>query len=566
MTAATPPASPMPLPGAAAAAFSDRPFDRLAAELLAEELAAEPTMASGLGLTDYDGLLPDRSAGAITAHQRAEDAWSQRFGALDDSDLSPDERVDRDLVLMVLRGRALMRDWAGWQRSPDEYAGAALDGVYGLLLHRLRPERELAAAVSSRLRATPELLAQGRHNLDPELAHPLLVRRAVGMARAGEAYAGAVPGELAEEHRGEVAAAGEEAAGAFAEFGAFLEDLAGRARGEWAIGEERYDGLLRNAEGLSYGAREMRERGQRAYDGLAADMAARTAALRDTPRDSTRDTDWRALMVELNADHPDTPEAMLAMYAEATARAREFCLDNELVTLPAGESCRVLPSAPFSRPMLAVAHYIPPPPFSDRRVGSFFVPYPPEGASPEQVQERLATNSRSSTATITAHEAYPGHHWHLARLAASSPRPLRLVFGSTYFTEGWGLYAEEMMREQGFFADPREELAQVDARLFRAARIVVDTSLHLGEMTVEQATEHMSTKASLSAETARAEVLRYCAWPTQAASYLTGALEIQRMRDDWLHEARGSLRDFHDAVAVTGRLPIALVQRALRWA
>ena len=104
------------------------------------------------------------------------------------------------------------------------------------------------------------------------------------------------------------------------------------------------------------------------------------------------------------------------------------------------------------------------------------------------------------------------------------------MLGSTYFVEGWGLYTEDLLREQGFFRTPEQELCQRDFRLFRAARIIVDTSLHLGEMTIDEAVEFMSTKASLSPETARAEVLRYCAWPTQASSYLTGALEIARMR------------------------------------
>jgi uncharacterized protein (DUF885 family) len=255
---------------------------------------------------------------------------------------------------------------------------------------------------------------------------------------------------------------------------------------------------------------------------------------------------------------------MLAGYQQATAAARAFCLENELVTLPEGESCQVLPSEPFTRPVIAVAHYMAPPPFSGRpRHGTFYVPYPPDGATAEQVGQRMATNAYSSQPTITVHEAYPGHHWHMAHLAAHQRRPLRSVFSSAYFTEGWGLYVEEMMKEQGFFADPRAELRQVDMRLFRAARIVVDTSLHLGEMTIDEATEHMSTRASLSPDTARAEVLRYCAWPTQAASYLTGALEIQRMRDEWLHQARGSLRDFHDLLAGTGRLPISLVDSYL---
>jgi len=73
----------------------------------------------------------------------------------------------------------------------------------------------------------------------------------------------------------------------------------------------------------------------------------------------------------------------------------------------------------------------------------------------------------------------------------------------------------------------------------------------------------MSTRCSLSRDTARAEVLRYCAWPTQASSYLTGALEIDRMRRRWADESRGTLREFHDRAAGSGRLPLGLVEHVL---
>ncbi len=546
----------MPIP------TSDRPFDRLASELVADQLAAEPTLGSTLGLTEYDELLPDLSAEAIAAHERSEDAWLERFRALPDADLDADEQIDRDLVVMVLQGRAAKRDWADWRRSPDLYAGTALSSVFGLLMYRLRPEPELAAAVAARLTATPRLLEQGIANLDPALAHPALVRRALGMAKAGAVYARAVAAEIEDEQgRALVAAAGETAGAAFERFGAHLETLAETAHGEWAIGEEMYDALLRNAEGLSYGTRELRGRGQVAYDELAADMRQRAEKLRG-------DDDWRALLDELSADHPETPEEMLSLYREATAAAREFCVDNELVTMPPGERCEVVPSAPFTRAMVAVAHYSVPPPFAPGdHAGHFFVPYPPDGATPEQVAARLATNNRHGLWSITVHEAYPGHHWHFAWLAGNPDNPgrraLRAVFGSTYFVEGWGLYTEDLLREQGFFATPEQELCQRDFRLFRAARIIVDTSLHLGEMTIEEAVDFMSTKASLSRDTAQAEVLRYCAWPTQASSYLTGALELERMRQRWFNEARGSLRDFHDRAAGSGRLPISLVERAL---
>jgi uncharacterized protein (DUF885 family) len=124
-----------------------------------------------------------------------------------------------------------------------------------------------------------------------------------------------------------------------------------------------------------------------------------------------------------------------------------------------------------------------------------------------------------------------------------------------------------MMREQGFFTDPRHELYQVEAMLFRAARIVVDTSLHAGDMTLEEARRFMAERANLTEPTARAEVARYAAWPTQASAYLVGCLEILAIRERHLARVGGSgaaaLRAFHDRLASSGGLPLALAERAL---
>jgi uncharacterized protein (DUF885 family) len=211
---------------------------------------------------------------------------------------------------------------------------------------------------------------------------------------------------------------------------------------------------------------------------------------------------------------------------------------------------------------MAVAFYNAPPAFSPSMTGHFFVPYPPKGTSDRDIAERLADNNYSSIPTITVHEAYPGHHWHLV-WAKESARPVRHAVRTPYFVEGWGLYAEHMMREQGFFTDARQELAHLDARIFRAARIVVDTSLHMGDMDVDEAVAFMTTRASLTEPVARAEVGRYCQWPTQASSYLTGSLEIERIRDEYMAQGRGDLRSFHDAIAGSGALPIALAERAV---
>jgi uncharacterized protein (DUF885 family) len=194
----------------------------------------------------------------------------------------------------------------------------------------------------------------------------------------------------------------------------------------------------------------------------------------------------------------------------------------------------------------------------------FNVPFTPSGSSPEAVLGRLKTNARVSMPTIAVHEAYPGHHWHLSWVAEQG-RLVRSAFTTPYFVEGWALYIENAMREQGYFADPRHELGHLDARIFRAARIVVDTALHTGEMSVEEAEKFMSSKASLTPETAKGEVNRYCAWPTQAPSYLTGCLEIEAIRAEYLKQGKGTLKQFHDTIAGSGGLPLGLARRvALR--
>jgi uncharacterized protein (DUF885 family) len=481
--------------------------------------------------------------------------------AISQEDLSFEQSIDRDLLRSTLRGRLIFQDWAVWRRDPVTYLFPCLQGVFTLFLHRLRPETELVAAASARLRAVPQVLADGRRNLDPELADPVVVARGAGQCRAAIGYVRElVPNEVSDPGlRAELTEAGEVAAGAFTAFLPWLEELAGRARGSYALGEKLYSALLTERELLGYGAAEMRKRGQAAWEDLDAEMAE--VAARVDPA-AAREGGWRAVVERLNADHPATPDAMRAGYARATADARAFVAGHQLVTLPHGEECVVEPSPPFQRPIMAVASYAAPPAFQPGRLGHFFVPYPPEGTSGEDVQKRLATNSFASIPTIAVHEAYPGHHWHFAWMK-DNRRPLRKVATTPYFVEGWGLYAEHMMREQGFFHDPRAELCHLDARIFRAARIVVDTSLHIGDMGFEEAVNFMRTRASLSEPTARAEVGRYCSWPTQAAAYLTGALEIERIRSRYLADGRGSLRDFHDAVAGSGAMPIALAERAV---
>ena len=535
-------------------------FASLVDTFLKEEYQDSPTMASSLGLTEYDEQLDDTSAAAFRKRIESDNAWLGRFNGVGDADLAFQERIDRDLLISVLRGRQLVQPLEMWRRQPAMYLNPGLNGVFSLFLHRLRPEKELAEAARARLTKVPQNIADGIANLDVARIPRVYLERAIGQAKAAAKYARElVPVEVKDPAaKARLAEAGAGAATAFDEFAAYLGSKTDSATGNYAIGEQLYSALLKEKELLPYDARELREKGREQWDLLSTEA---NYIAKDIDGGTWQDTCER-----LNKIHAPTPEGMRVEYEEWTERARTFLRDTGLVTLPKGEECTIEPSPPFMRPILAVASYQRPPAFKDTLHGHFFVPYPPDGTPPEEVQKRLEGNCSAGIPTTAVHEAYPGHHWHLV-MAKGNPSAVRRIFGTPYFNEGWALYAERVMREQGFFTDPKHLLYQYEATIFRAARIVVDTSLHMNEMTVDEAVKHMVERGNLTEPNARAEVGRYCSWPTQASSYLIGMLEVVDIRTRWLakHGAsdRPALRAFHDAITGAGMLPTTLAERAI---
>ena len=539
------------------AATSPRPGEGLQSLIdswISEEMARTPVRATVLGYDGYDDQLGSFAEEDILAQIRADRAWHDRFSEAAPNEGEASLAIDRELILSSLRGRMVMEDWQAWRRDPSLYLDPGLTGVNTLFLHGARPLPELVADASARLRQVPGLVAAAIDQLEPDLIAPILRDRAVAQCGAAAHYARELlPAQVPEEAgRAGLAEAGATAATAFGRLGQHLAAMV--PKGTYAIGEERYSALLGQREMLDYGADGLHARGEKAWADLDQQMAEVATRLGHGH--------WREGLEEINGRHPSTPEEMLESYRAVTERCRRFLTEHDLVTLPEGEECAVVPSPLYQRPVLAVASYSAPPAFKASRSGYFFVPFPPDGASEDAIQQRLATNSYASMATIAAHEAYPGHHWHLVWMQDHASR-IRSVVRSAYFTEGWGLFAEHIMGEAGFFAGDEEWLGHLEARIFRAARIVVDTALHTGEMGFDEAVEHMRTHTGLSAGTARAEVVRYCAWPTQAASYLTGALELERIRRRYVDEGVGTTRRFNDEIAATGSLPLGLAEQAV---
>ncbi|GAA4077042.1 DUF885 domain-containing protein [Nonomuraea soli] len=517
-------------------------------EFLTWYFSRNPIAATLLGAEGHSHTLGDYSAEGLTAYEREQAGWLERLTAVEGGTL--DDRIDRGLVMSQLRGDLALSSWPWWRRDPTAYLGGIFSSLFVPFQRALQPEAVLVDAAVAQLAEIPGVLAACRTNLDPELAADLYVKRALGQARTGRGLVtSTIPAMItSDDLRARFLKAAEPAADAFDSFVAFLEGF--EARGSWRMGEKLYSTLLLEREMLGYGAADLHAKGREQVALLDGEM-------REVSRRFNGSPDWHAALNALADDHPPTLEAMRAEYDAETQRARAWVRANDLVTFAEGEECHVLPSAEYNRPILAVAHYVSPPPLTSSRVGYFFVPYTPDGFTPEQVRQRLRTNARAMMPSVAVHEAYPGHHWHLSYMAGN-PRTVRKVFRTPYFSEGWALYVEKVAHEHGYFDTPATELGYLDARIFRAARIVVDTALHCEDMSVEEAESYMLAHSGLTEETAKGEVNRYCAWPTQAPSYLTGALEIERIRGSF----KGSLKEFHDRIAGSGGLPLGLAEQA----
>ena len=177
----------------------------------------------------------------------------------------------------------------------------------------------------------------------------------------------------------------------------------------------------------------------------------------------------------------------------------------------------------------------------------------------------MKANPKFGLKTLTYHEANPGHHWQIALNMDQAELPfLRRIAPYNAYMEGWALYAEQVAQELGMYEnDPFGNLGRLQAELYRAVRLVVDTGLHHKRWTREQAISYMVEQTGSTVSDITAEIERYMAWPGQALGYKLGMLKIVSLRDQ-AKKALGNqfdLSGFHDVVLLGGAVPMSVLER-----
>ena len=432
------------------------------------------------------------------------------------------------------------------------------DGLFLLFARDHAPLGERLSAISGRLEAVGAYLEEAKTRATvPQVRRwqQLELESAAEMPVFFDEIVAAGTGVLEPVDRRRLERASEAAKVAIELYGSWLEGTLPTGTDDWAAGANamtRWSRSGRSTDSMPTPSSSS------AGSACARSMRRVSAAAREIDPDA----DEAAVIDRVKSDQPATLRRALDAYRDAMGRSRRFLIDHDLVTVPDDERIDVIATPEYLRNVLPFAAYFEPAAL-DRSPKGIYVVTPSVDGDPNAMRE----HNFASISNTSIHEAYPGHHLQLDT-ARRHPSLTRMLTDAPEFVEGWGMYSELMMREQGFDADPRFRLAMHTDAIWRACRIILDVRMHRGEVTVEEATDFLVEQTSFERPNAHAEVQWYTYRPTYPLSYLLGRTLLLALRADEQRRLgeRFSLKGFHDTLLRNGSLPISFHRRLLRGA
>jgi uncharacterized protein (DUF885 family) len=563
---------------AAPADAPDPRFEALGQRFVDEFGRYAPVSATQLGDHRTDGELDDLSA----AGRARTLAWMRglltELQAIDRAKLSRANQVDAAMLENQLRfsiwSEEKSRDWS-W--DPLVYTQLAGQSLYGLLAREFAPMPERLRSVASRLEKLPTLLAQTRSNLVPARVPVIHAETAVkqnpGVLSLVDELVVPNLGQLpdAERARLEKAIAGARAAVQVHQ--QWLEkELVPRAKGEFRIGRELYDEKLAFALTSPLDRTEIRRRAEQEATATRAKMyevARKVLAGRPgappTPAHPTPVEQQAAIKAALDlasAERP--PRSGVVDLAKQTLReTTEFVRRRGFVSVP-DEPLEIILMPEFQRGV-AIAYCDSPGPL-DKGQRTFYAVSPiPEDWTEAQVDSFLREYNSRSIANLTIHEAMPGHYLQIAH-SNRYPSIVRAMLGSGPFVEGWAVYTERVMQEQGFRdGDPLMQLVQLKWYLRSITNAIMDSAIHVDGMSRDEAMKLMIETGFQEEREAAGKWVRAQLTSAQLSTYFVGYQEHSDMRAE--AERRGGtgfdLRQYHDTVLSYGSPPVRFVRALL---
>ena len=563
---------------AAAPSAADREFEALGTRFIDEFGRYAPVQATALGDHRFDGELDDLGPDGRDRTL----AWTKealaRLQAIERAALSRSNQVDAALLDNRLRYAIwTLEQFRDWSWDPIVYTRLAGDAIYGLLARDYAPMPDRLRSVASRLEKLPRLLEQERANLVPARVPPIHAETAVRQNRGVLSLVDelVVPAmtTLPEEERARLGRAVDGARAAVGEHQKWLEtQLVPHAKGEFRIGRELYDQRLAFELMSPLSREDIRQRAgaeltrtrERMYAVAREVLAARDSPL-PLPESPTPGQQQAAIAAALELAAADRParDGVVDLARRTLGEATAFVRARGFVSVPA-EPLEIILMPEFQRGV-AVAYCDSPGPL-DKGQRTFYAvsPIPDDWTGP-QADSFLREYNDRSIANLSIHEAMPGHYLQIAH-SNQYPSVLRAMLYSGPFIEGWAVYAERVMQEQGFRRDdPLMKLVQLKWYLRAITNAIMDSAIHVDGMTREEAMELMTQTGFQEEREAAGKWVRAQLTSTQLSTYFVGYQEHADLRTEAERRwgERFELRAYHDRVLSFGSPPVRFVRALL---
>jgi uncharacterized protein (DUF885 family) len=550
----------------------DDAFQKIAHDYVEQYLRANPEQATELGDHRFDGQLTDYSREALAKDLATQKEFRHKLNATDGSQFTGANGIDfRTLSENVDYQIFQLEELKETEWNPLVYMQSLANSLYLLVARDFAPADQRIPNLRQRMETIPRVIAQAKANLQ----HPPRIHTETAIEQTQGAI-NLVRAELAPlldqapEMKKELAPVQEKTAAALEDYKKWLQnDLLPRSDGNFRLGAEKYRKKLRFALASDLPMEEIMDRAK-------ADLTKTQVAIYETAlplykkyfpnadektlADKHKAT--AAVLSKLAEQHPDDG-TVVDFAKKVVAEATAFVKQHDLVTIP-NVPLDVIAMPEFKRGV-AIAYCDAPGPLEKNGKTFFAVAPTPKEWSKERKESFFREYNNYMIRDLTVHEAMPGHFLQLARANEfRAPTLIRAIFQSGTFVEGWAVYCEQMMAEQGY-GGPEVQMQQLKMRLRAICNAILDQSIHAGNMTEQEAMDLMMKEGYQQEGEAVAKWKRARLTSAQLSTYFVGATEHLDLRAAEQRKLGNdfNLKQYNDQVISYGSPPVKYVRELM---
>jgi uncharacterized protein (DUF885 family) len=560
-------------------AFAQEPDARLEAffkDYLDEQFRQRPVEATRLGNHRFDHLLDDVSRPARDgwmAHDRK--TLEELPKQVDYSKLTRRSQIDFDMFRHeLLQSLWLAENMRPFERDARVYNDRISDSTFLLLTQSTLPKETNVANCIARMAQIPQVIVAAKESLrnPPRPVLETAIRQNRGAIAYYEKDIFQLAGETRQLEALKSAAAG--VAALLKEYQVFLEkEVLPRSSPEWRLGKEKFARKLELELDAGLTADQVLADAETEFVRVESEMyvIARQLWSRYHPRlplppnDSEGRRSTIQKVLEALGDEHGKPEDLVADARSTVDRIKAFIRDHDILRLPDPDRCQVIEMPEFQRGN-SVAYLNSAPPLDPEAASLYAISPPPADWDAQRVQSLLEEYNRHMLQILTIHEAYPGHYVQL-EYSNRTRSLIRRVLQSGVFIEGWAVYTEQTMLDQGYGqGDLALRLSQLKFYLRAVANAILDHKMHCTAMTDQEALDFLTKNVFQSDGEARLKIIRAKQSSVQLSTYFVGRMAHYRLRQQVQRELgdKFDLGRFHEAVLDHGSVPVKFLPELVR--